>query len=70
MSIKDGGKYSENWTVMDEFAAKAMQGFCANPDISKHAFDKGLFGRKLDKPFAESAYALANAMLREREKHA
>lgn len=43
-------------TLRDYFAAKFMQGVCANPD---KLYD--------DEPLAKEAYAMADAMLRARE---
>lgn len=48
-------------TVRDYFAAKAMQGFCAN---SSHAV---LDGEHQFKAAAKEAYLMADAMLRARE---
>ena len=50
-------KYSgPGMTLRDYFAAKFMQGVCANPD---KLYD--------DEPLAKEAYAMADAMLRARE---
>lgn len=55
-----GSQYSheEGMTLRDYFAAKAMQGFCANPNARPTS----------DVHLAESAYKMADAMLAEREK--
>ncbi|KHE11749.1 hypothetical protein [Citrobacter braakii] len=47
---------SPGMTLRDYFAAKFMQGVCANPD---KLYD--------DEPLAKEAYAMADAMLRARE---
>lgn len=47
---------SGGMTLRDYFAAKFMQGVCANPD---KLYD--------DEPLAKEAYAMADAMLRARE---
>lgn len=47
---------SDDMTLRDYFAAKFMQGVCANPD---KLYD--------DEPLAKEAYAMADAMLRARE---
>ncbi|EMK0352785.1 hypothetical protein V8J08_005097 [Citrobacter amalonaticus] len=44
-------------TLRDYFAAKFMQGICANPD---KLYD--------DEPLAKEAYAMADAMLKAREE--
>jgi hypothetical protein len=46
-------------TLRDYFAAKALQGFCALPDIDTEGRDIG--------DMAEAAYLLADAMLKARE---
>lgn len=60
-NIPDGaGDRWADWdmgmTLRDYFAAKFMQGVCANPD---KLYD--------DEPLAKEAYAMADAMLRARE---
>nr|WP_249417168.1 hypothetical protein [Citrobacter freundii] len=47
---------ADDLTIRDYFAAKFMQGICANPD---KLYD--------DEPLAEEAYEMADAMLRARE---
>lgn len=58
----NGGSYSNNWTVLDEFAAKAMQGILAHDSegIGSQMFS---FSSR-----AEASYRMAEAMLAEREK--
>lgn len=46
----------EGMTMRDYFAAKAMQGICANPDIPGWDFDAVVF----------RAYGIADAMIRVR----
>ena len=57
--MKNSDKYSENWSVRDEFAAKAMQGM-----ISKYII-KDPDGPKI---VCELSFIIADAMLKEREK--
>ena len=51
---KTGGFVQGNMTLRDYFAAKAMQGLCVNSVVSQD--------------MAKAAYAMADAMLKEREK--
>lgn len=53
--VMDFSQY-RGMTLRDYFAAKFMQGVCANPD---KLYD--------DEPLAKEAYAMADAMLRARE---
>lgn len=55
-------------SLRDYFAAAALQGICANPDISGHAADKGYRAQDVRLDYAASAYAQADAMIAEREK--
>lgn len=60
-NIEKNGKqkgipFVEEANLRDYFAAKFMQGVCANPD---KLYD--------DEPLAKEAYAMADAMLRARE---
>jgi hypothetical protein len=48
-------------SLRDYFAAKAMQGMCANPDLNAALFDKK--PDEVRKSYAKSAYALADDML-------
>jgi len=52
-------------TLRDHFAAKALQGMCANPN-NDHEPDHESYERYV-KEVARCAYALADAMLKERE---
>lgn len=54
--IAESAKALSGMTLRDYFAAKFMQGVCANPD---KLYD--------DEPLAKEAYAMADAMLRARE---
>lgn len=60
--------YYPGMSLRDYFAAKALEGFCSNPDISKSAASLGLHGKKLHPSFVASAYELADAMIEERRK--
>lgn len=61
MSDKDNGgpayHYTGELTLRDYFAAKAMQGAMANPEVKETAGAR-----------SEWAYEIADAMLKEREK--
>ena len=59
---KDGGKYSENWTVRDELAASASVTYINLENGS------ALQNPSLEKMIAEASYRMADAMLKEREK--
>ena len=61
MAKSDSGKYPENWTVRDEFAARAMQGFLART-AEKYGGCSSFDG------LTYTAYLLADAMIAEREK--
>lgn len=52
-------------TLRDYFAAAALQGMCANPDISESAYLNKVSQTRLRISFAESAYKMADEMLRE-----
>ena len=57
--INNGGAYVEGgMTLRDYFAAKAIQGMCANPNCRAEVGE--------DK-FAEAAYEVADAMMKARE---
>jgi hypothetical protein len=53
----DVSHYTEGMTLRDYFAAKALQGFCAAPDT----------GEWSPSFMAESAYKMADAMLKARD---
>lgn len=53
--IAESAKALSGMTLRDYFAAKFMQGVCANPD---KLYD--------DEPLAKEAYAMADAMLKAR----
>lgn len=62
--IKTGG-YARDMTLRDHFAALAMQGLFANPKLEKQIVQGGgAFGGWIE----SSAYAWADAMLKERNK--
>ena len=52
-------------TLRDYFAAKAMQGFCSNPNASNHP---AAVANWLRDHGAVSAYQMADAMIQERSK--
>jgi len=52
-------------TLRDYFAAKALQGMCANPDDSHEQYD--LNYEEYTKEIALCAYQMADAMLKARE---
>lgn len=60
----------EGMSLRDWFAGQAMLGMCANPDLSKDAFNKKIPPVIVRFSFAVSAYRMADAMLEEREKKA
>ena len=64
MSKNDGGTYSANWTVRDEFAAKALMGLLAENAHPKSI--RGSWGHYAT--FVNEAFAYADAMLAERAK--
>jgi hypothetical protein len=53
---------TDGMTLRDYFAAKAMQGMLANPKLQKQILQAG------QSWIEESAYAVADAMLKAREK--
>ena len=55
------GHYFMGMTLRDYFAAKAMQGMLANPKLHKQILEAG------QSWIEESAWAVADAMLKERE---
>jgi hypothetical protein len=68
------GSMGEIVTIRDYFAAKAIQGFCANPSDAMHDFNpeyekykKGSIPKEY-KQAANRAYLMADAMLAERQK--
>lgn len=56
------GKPQEGMTLRDYFAAKAMQGMLANPKLEEQILKAG------QSWIEESAWAVADAMLKEREQ--
>ena len=46
-------------TLFEDFAAAALEGLCANPEVAKHHCDK-------PDQVAKTAYDLDDAMMRER----
>ena len=64
----DGGQVSAALSLRDLFAAAALQGICANPDISRHAADQGYKASTIRKDYARAAFEQADEMLAEREK--
>jgi hypothetical protein len=60
------GKYaSDGMTLRDYFAAKSLQGICANPDDS-HAPEDETYDQYVDE-ITRCAYKIAEAMLKARE---
>lgn len=55
-------------TLRDWFAGMALQGMCANPDISKVMADRQMQPSEVRESFALCAYAQADAMILERAK--
>lgn len=55
-----GEDIQEGMTLRDYFAAKAMQGMLSAP--------RGKFGHRTGAAAVEDAYAIADAMLKERDK--
>ena len=55
----------QGMTLRDYFAAKALQGMCANPDDSHEQYD--LNYEEYTKEIALCAYQMADAMLKARE---
>jgi hypothetical protein len=58
IDLGDGVKYQTGMTLRDYFAAKAMQGYCSDPDYKKDCGQEDT---------AISAYKMADAMLKARE---
>jgi hypothetical protein len=54
--------------LRDWFAGQALAGFCANPDLNGYAAKIGLTPDGVQKAYADSAYAQADAMIAERSK--
>jgi hypothetical protein len=52
-------------TLRDYFAAKAMQGFCSNPNAGRNPIESANWLRESG---AVSAYQMADAMIQERSK--
>ena len=57
--------YNPGMTLRDYFAAKALQGMCANPDDSHERYD--LDFEEYTKEIARCAYQMADAMLKARQ---
>lgn len=55
-------------SLRDWFAGMALQGICANPDISTHAHKAALGTPETRRVFAEGAWAQADAMLEMKNK--
>ena len=55
-------------TLRDYLAAAAVQGMCANPDLSTHMTIQGMKPGDVRLSFAESAYKLADEMLKARSQ--
>lgn len=53
-------------TLRDYFAAKALQGMCANPNDDHNPFEMKYEDYAME--IAESAYILADAMLKAKEQ--
>lgn len=79
--IKDGGQAfpvgfhpdgnsadSYGMTLRDWFAGMALNGICANSDISINSANANLTRQSIRESFAEGAYKTADAMIAEREK--
>ena len=58
IDLGDGVKYQNGMTLRDYFAAKAMQGYCADPDYKKDCGQENT---------AIAAYRMADEMLKARE---
>ena len=58
----------QGMTLRDYFAAKAMQGMCANPDLNVATAKAGLNPSDVRLSYAKSAYKQADEMLKERSK--
>lgn len=64
--------FGTGMTLLDYFAAKAMQGIMSNEELRvKMLMDMrhNKSHKKADDSFAEEYYSIANVMLKEREKH-
>lgn len=57
-------------TIRQHYAGLAMQGLCANSDLSKYAFDQGFKSDTIRKDYARSAVHCADALIAELEKEA
>lgn len=57
----------EGMSLRDWFAGMALQGMCANPDITSAMSEKGMKPFEIRESFASSAYAQADEMMEERE---
>ena len=58
----------DGMSLRDYFAAKAMQGMCANPDLNVATAKAGLNPSDVRLSYAKSAYKQADEMLKERSK--
>ena len=57
----------EGMSLRDWFAGKAMQGMCANSDVSLAGAKAGVTPTKMRNDIAFSAYKMADDMLKQRE---
>lgn len=63
----DGDLWQPGMTLRDYFAAKAIAGILANPDISASAARCNVSTNEFREDTAIAAYAMADAMLKARE---
>lgn len=58
----------EGMSLLDWYAGMALQGMCANPDITAAMSDQGMKPYEIRDSFASSAWAQAEEMIKERER--
>lgn len=59
---------ARDMTLRDWFAGMALQGMCANPDITAAMSEQGMKPYEIRDSFASSAYAQADDTLLKREQ--
>ena len=64
----DQHEASRGMSLRDYFAAAALQGRCANPRLQENMEKAEFPAEHAAEKYAEYAYEIADAMLREREK--
>lgn len=60
--------YHTGMSLRAYLAANAMQGLCANPDLSRHAFERKYSPACVREDLAVTAVQMADALLKELQK--